>query len=353
MSNSQTIQENLGQLRKLLAQHKLDGYLITNNLDQYHLSGFCFYPGESVFLITADKALCVTRTLYVEPFGKYAPFMEIIGEDKDRVAVAAAKAKAWKLKKPGFDAQKESYPAGKLLLKNGFVEAPSFISALRERKTAAELKLMRQSNRLAYLTYEYIKPKIKTGMTECEVAAEMEKFMRVNGASGTSFATIVAFGENAANPHHETGLRKLKTEDAVLIDFGCIYKGYCSDITRSWWHGKKEPAEYTKIWKLVDKARKAGIKSMQTGAATKDVDGAARGIISAAGYGPYFTHRTGHGVGMEVHEEPCNDAQSAAVLAEGNVVTVEPGIYLPGKFGVRLEDTVAVTVSGPKILTKK
>ena len=215
------------------------------------------------------------------------------------------------------------------------------------------MKVLRESNRIAYLTYEYIKPRIKTGMTEFEVAAEMERFMRARGATSTSFFTIVAFGENTADPHHETSGRKLKAEEAVLIDFGCVYKGYCSDITRSWWHGKKEPAEYAKIWKIVDKARKQGIKAVGIGIPSKKVDAVSRGIISAAGYGPYFTHGTGHGVGIEIHEEPYNSQESSAVLSEGNIVTVEPGIYLPGKYGVRLEDTVAVSKTGAKILTKK
>lgn len=353
MANINSIQNKLGVLRAALKKNKLDGYLITDHLDQYYVGEFVFYPGETVFLVTQKQVVCITRSLYVNPFAKHAPFMEVIGADHDRPAAAADKALELRLKRVGFDASKEKYASGMLFRSKGFVEAPGFISALREVKSPAELKFMRAANRLAYLTYEYIKPKLKTGVTECEVAAEMERFMRVHGASSTSFATIVAFGENTANPHHATGSRKLKAEDAVLMDFGCIYRGYCSDITRSWWHGKKEPAEYTRIWKTVDRARKTGIKTIKPGVPAKQVDAAARGIIEAAGYGPYFTHRTGHGVGMEVHEEPCNDAQSRAVLTQGNVVTVEPGIYLPGKYGVRLEDTVAVSAAGANILTKK
>ena len=137
------------------------------------------------------------------------------------------------------------------------------------------------------------------------------------------------------------------------MDFGCIYKGYCSDITRSWWHGKNEPAEYKKIWNIVEKARKAGVKAVKPGVANKDVDAAARKVITDGGYGEYFTHRTGHGVGIEIHEQPYNSQTADTVLAEGNVVTVEPGIYLPGKYGVRLEDTMAAAKTGAKILTRK
>lgn len=347
------IQTKLGCVRRYMRQQKLDGILVTNYVDQLYLTGFFFYEGETVFLIHAKGIEAITRSLYVKPFGKYAPYAHVIGEDDNRIAAAVKCAKKLGLKRVGFDAAKEAYYAGSFLHKSGFIEVPSIISKLRETKNAQELKHMRASNRLAYLTYEYIKPRIKTGMREYEVAAEMERFMRVNGAKCTSFFTIVAFGENTANPHHETGDRKLQANDAVLLDFGCVYEDYCSDMTRSWWHGNKQPAEYTKIWSIVDKARKTGIKTAKIGVKCKDVDAAARGVIAKAGYGEFFTHRTGHGVGLEVHEEPCNDATSTHILQEGNITSVEPGIYLPGKYGVRLEDLIVITKTGAKILTKK
>ncbi len=342
----------LAALRALLRSQKVDGFVLTNNLDQFYLTNFFFYPEESVFLIHSKGVVCFTRDLYVGPFGAYASQIRVIGTE-NRVQAAVQYAKKLGLKRVGFDATKEPYFSGSLMHKNGLVELPSLISQLREQKAADELKLMRQSNRIAYMAYEYVRPRVKTGMTECEVAALLEKYMRDHGATTTSFLSIVCFGENTANPHHETGTRKLKKEDAILMDFGCVYKGYCSDITRSWWHGTHAPAEYTKIWNLVEKARRAGVKKVCIGTATKDVDAAARGIIESAGYGVYFTHRTGHGVGLEVHENPCNSADSTAILKEGNIVTVEPGIYLPGKFGVRLEDTMAVAKTGANILTKK
>ena len=344
--------DRLAALKNLMQQNKLDGLVVTNNLDQFYLSNFFFFPNESVFLIHTNGIVCFTRELYVEPFSKFAPYMEVIGGE-NRVAAAVRKVKELGLKKVGFDAEKETFLNGELMLKNGLVQLPSFITELRKTKDAEELKVMREANRIAYLTYEYILPRVKTGMTECEMAAEMEKFMREHGATSTSFNTIVAFGANSSNPHHETGDTKLKEDDAVLIDFGCVYKGYCSDMTRSWWYGKNEPAEYKKIWEITENARKAGIKKVGIGVACKDVDAAAREIIEAAGYGQYFTHGTGHGVGIEIHEEPYNAQNSASILKEGNVVSVEPGIYLPGKYGVRLEDTVAVTQTGANILTKK
>lgn len=353
MKADQYTQLKFNAASQYMRQHKLDGILVTNNIDQLYLTGFFFYEGESVMLIHAKGVEVITRTLYVEPFGKYAPHIHVMGEDDDRVQAMVQHAKKMGLKHIGFDATKASYAEGSLLHKSGFVEMPSLFNALREAKTAPELKQLRISNRLAYLTYEYIKPRIKTGMMECEVAAGMEYFMRKNGAKQPSFLTIVAFGENTANPHHGTGTRKLKANDAILLDFGCVYNNYCSDMTRSWWHGKNEPAEYTKIWKIVNKARQEGIKAAKIGVKCQDVDGTSRGIITAAGYGAYFTHGTGHGVGLEIHENPYNNQTSTYKLKEGNIVTVEPGIYLPGKFGVRLEDTIVITKSGARILTKK
>ena len=343
----------LATFKKLLAKNKFDGFLITNHLDQFYLIDFVFNEGETVLLVTTKETICFTRSLYVQPLKEFCPSIKVVGEDADRLLAAVTYAKKLKLKSVGFDAAKESYFSGKLLMKTGCKEGESLVSQIRREKDGRELKAMRISNRLAYQTYAYIKPRIKTGMTETQVAAEMEYFMRARGAMFPSFPTIVAFGKNAANPHHVTGNYKLKDEECVLIDFGCVYKGYCSDMTRSWWHGKKVPAEYTKIWNLVNKARKEGILAVKPGHTGQQVDATSRSIIEKGGYGAYFTHGTGHGVGIEIHEDPYNSQQCTDKLVPGNVVTVEPGIYLPGKYGVRLEDTVAVTDKKAVILTRK
>lgn len=352
MNKNLNFQARLTKLRACMKENGLEAFVITNNIDQYYLMDFFFYPQETILLVYHGGAVCFTRELYVEALQGKWPGVEIVGTEQ-RLEQAVARIKKLKLKASGFDAAKESYFQGNRMRKAGLKECPSLISKLREQKDAFEIKRLRDANRIAYLAYEYVRPRIKTGMTENDVAVMLEQFMRSQGASAVSFLTIVGFGENAANPHHETSMRKLKNNEAVLMDYGCIYQGYCSDITRCWWHGKNEPAEYTKVWKIVDKARRAGIKALKPGVATKDIDATARGVITAAGYGEFFTHRTGHGVGMDVHEEPCNSADSTAILRTGNIVTVEPGIYLPGKFGIRLEDTLAVTEKGATILTRK
>ena len=353
MQNIPQILDRINQLKSLIKQDDFDGLVVTNNIDQFYLLGFYFYLGEAVLLLHEGELICFTRQLYEAPLKEKYPFMRVIGQDKQLAAAAVQEAAKLDLKRVGFDAEKENYMAGRLFKAAGFVEAPSYISVLRQVKDETEIAILRESCKIAYDTYEYIRPLLKEGMSEFEVAAEMEKYMRMRGASATSFLTIIAFGENSANPHHETSARRLKKEEAVLMDFGCIYKGYCSDITRCWWFGDHEPAEYKKIWNTTHKAWKAGIAAEKPGMTGQQVDAVARGIITDAGYGPYFTHRLGHGVGLEIHEEPCNDQTSQAVLKKGNVITVEPGIYLPGKYGVRLEETTVITDTGADILTRK
>ena len=350
--NKKQIPQKITLLRKLIKKNGLDGFLVTDNLDQFYLGGFYFYPHEAVFLVTSKDIFCWTRELYLTDVAVRAPFMTV-SADEDRLNAAVKQAKKCGLKKVGFDAAKEGYAAGRLLAKNGFVECPSLISQLREVKDEGEVKIIRDACRIAYNAYEYVKPLIKTGMTELDVAAELEKYMRTHGATTTSFYTIVGFGEDCANPHHVTGLRKLKAEDCILMDFGCVYNGYCSDITRSWWHGKKEPAEYTKIWNIVDQARKAGVKALRAGVSAGAVDAAARDVIEKAGYGKEFFHTTGHGIGLQEHDRPILRAGAPDVLEENYVVTVEPGIYFDGRWGIRLEDSFLVTQKGSKKLTQK
>ena len=226
MTQKTKLNEKIVLLQKLMRKQQLDGLLVTYLPDQFYLTDFGFASaGEAVLLIHAKGAACFARSLYEQPLRAFAPYMNVWGEDADRLSAVAAYAKKLGLKHVGFEADKETYMAGKFFHAQGFVEVRGILSSLRVVKNKEELKRLRASNRLAYQTYEYIKPRIKTGMTETQVAAEMERYMRMNGASGTSFGTIVAFGENAANPHHVTGERKLKAEDAVLIDFGCLYQG--------------------------------------------------------------------------------------------------------------------------------
>ena len=353
MDKKEAILAKINALNNLLQEDGLDGMIITDCTDRYYLLCEHIAPKEAVLLVYKKGLVCVTRKLFLDSLNRDYPYVQFVGQDHEQEQRVLEVIASLGLKKVGFDAGKEEYAVGKLFKAAGCVEAKSYLSQLREVKDEREIELMRESGRIAYNAYEHIKSFFREGVTELEVVAELERYMRVNGASGTAFDTIVGFGEETGDVHSMPGNRKLKWNEAVTLDFGCIYNGYCSDMTRSWWFGDKEPEEYKKIWALVNEAWQAGLAAEKPGMTGQEMDSLARKIITDGGYGEYFTHRLGHGIGMVVHEEPCNDQNNTKPLQKGNVVTVEPGIYLPGKFGVRLEETTVVTDTGAEILTRK
>ena len=190
---------------------------------------------------------------------------------------------------------------------------------------------------------------IAAGRTERQVAADLEHAMRRAGSDGVAFETIVASGPNGAHPHHRPGDRELQTGDMVVVDFGAIVDGYASDCTRTVALGT--PAERLgQAYEVVRRAQAAGVDAVRAGMACADLDQVSRGIISDAGFGEFFGHSLGHGVGLDVHEAPAISARSTSTLSDGDVITIEPGIYLPGLGGIRIEDTVAVTSGGGRSL---
>ncbi|MDH3583872.1 MAG: aminopeptidase P family protein, partial [Phycisphaerae bacterium] len=192
---------------------------------------------------------------------------------------------------------------------------------------------------------------VKPGMTEQEVAARLEYHMRCGGADGPSFPIIVGAGANGSIPHYMPGRARVKKHGTILIDFGARYRGYCSDMTRVVALGRM-PRKLAEIYKIVLNAQLAGIDAIGPGVPLKKVDAAARAVIDGAGYAKHFRHGLGHGIGLEIHEEPRLSARSRGELQPGQVVTVEPGIYLPGVGGVRLEDDILVTDRGHRNLCR-
>ena len=190
---------------------------------------------------------------------------------------------------------------------------------------------------------------LREGMTERELAAIMAKIYDEEGMPRVAFDPLICFGENGAFPHHETGDSKLKPGDSVIIDTGHRWGMYCSDMTRTVFF-KSCTDEQRNVYDIVNKANRAGESVARPGIALRDVDAAARNVIVAAGYGEFFTHRTGHGIGIDVHEPPDVAATNSQLAEVGMVFSVEPGIYLPGKFGVRIEDLVAMTENGCEVL---
>ena len=189
---------------------------------------------------------------------------------------------------------------------------------------------------------------LKSGVAERSIAALLEYEFKIRGAQGASFDTIVLFGERSSLPHGKPGDRTLAAGDIVLVDCGCVLDGYCSDLTRTFVFGRIPGDWFGEIYEITRRAQEQALQNVHSSAAAKDVDAGARTIITEAGYGEKFGHGTGHGVGLEVHEAPRLNAESSAVLETGMVVTVEPGIYMPGQGGVRIEDLLVVTDDGSR-----
>lgn len=221
---------------------------------------------------------------------------------------------------------------------------------MRIRKSPEEIKRMRHAVKLIEQVLELSLKQIKEGVTENELVAEVEYQIRKLGADGPSFDSMVLFGEKTALPHGVPGERKLQSGDMIMFDIGVYANGYASDITRTFGFGELS-AEQITIYETVLAANEAAIAAIKPGVTFGSIDKAARDVIEAAGFGPYFNHRLGHGLGIDVHEFPSVHGQNELFLREGNVFTVEPGIYVPGVAGVRIEDDVTVTDSGVDVLT--
>ncbi len=235
-------------------------------------------------------------------------------------------------------------------VKARFRSVADVIETVRSSKDNTEIKAIEASASIAARALKQTLRHIKPGVTESELAGMLDFQIRKLGATN-SFPTIVAFGPNASRPHHQPSRRKLKQKDTVLIDFGAKYKGYCSDITRCFVVGKPT-AFYKKVYDVVEQAQAAAIKMIRAGVKMKSVDAAAREVIDKSDL-PVYGHGTGHGLGLEIHESPFLKVESKGKLKAGQVITIEPGVYIPGKLGVRIEDDVLVTETGCRILTRK
>ncbi len=230
------------------------------------------------------------------------------------------------------------------------VHAGQMLAALRLHKDESELTKMRQAAVIAQNALLATLRQVRPGWTEQQIAGELALQLSRAGSQGDAFGAIVAISENAANPHSTPGQRVLKEGDFLLIDYGALFEGYASDITRTFSCGEVSE-EMHRVAQLVFEANRNARENGKPGKPAGEVDRFARSVIEAGGYGPYFTHRTGHGLGMEIHEAPYIFAGNPMLLEEGMTFTIEPGIYLPGRFGVRIEDDVVVTPEGLRSLT--
>ena len=348
----------IGLLRRRLTKAGLSGLLVTHLPDLRYLSGF---TGSSAALaITRRSARLFTDGRYVTQAAEevQAARVEIV---KSSPSVAAVE---WLAAQPGvesagFDPTKTTVTnlarfraALPSRLRRRFLSelAAPLVEPLRWVKDEDELALMAEAALLGCKLFEHVLGFIRPGLQEIEVAAELEHRARLLGAEGMSFETIAASGVRSAMPHGRATTARLPRRGFLTLDFGVILKGYCSDMTRTVYLGRPRIKERD-AYNAVLEAQEAGVAAVSAGASCGEVDEAARGVLRRAGLAEAFTHSTGHGVGLEIHESPRIGAGETARLLAGMVVTIEPGVYLAGQFGIRIEDMVAVTRTGGQVLT--
>jgi Xaa-Pro aminopeptidase len=349
MSDQET---RLSRLREKMRAAGVDGLAVSSPSNVFYLSGFRGSSGA--LLITEERALLFSDFRYRLQAKEQAPEAEFVEVPRQPMARLGETAVEEGVKRLGYDPDHLTCALKEQLAEGGgaaeVTAAVGWVEELRTVKSAEEMDLIRAAATLADETMTFMKGLLEPGATERDVALEGEFFMRREGAEAAPFDIIVASGPRSALPHAETTDRELRCGDLVVIDLGAQIGGYCSDITRTFAVGDASE-KMRKVYRVVYAAQRAALAGLRAGAVCGDLDGIARGMIEDAGYGDHFGHGLGHGVGINVHEAPRVGKAEKAVLAAGTVVTVEPGVYLEGEGGVRLEDLVLVCDAGPEVLT--
>lgn len=344
------------KLIKKLEELELDAILIGSSANRRYLSHFA--GSNAMLYLSARKQILVTDFRYLEQAALECPDFEI--RDQGQIGLlktALQSAQEDGVKYIGFESDHTCYSTfQKLSEYSGFVFKPTekIVETFRQIKDNEELEKLRKAESIGDLAFSQIIPFIEahyqTGLSEVDIALELERIMRKEGATATSFSSIVATGAKSSLCHAVPGEQTLQKGDFVVMDFGCIYKGYCSDMTRTLVI-EEVSSKHEEIYACVLKAQYAALQGIKPGKTGKEVDTIARDIIKEAGYGDYFGHGLGHSVGLEIHETPRFSMLDETVIVPGMVLTVEPGIYVPGFGGVRIEDMIVVTEEGIENLT--
>ncbi len=341
----------LNQVREKLTALELDGLIIASPYNRSYLTGFTGTAG--IALVGLNDACFITDFRYTEQAKEQVKDFEIVEHKQLIEKEVYEQAKKMGLKRIGFEGDHVTYAQYELykkVIEIELVPVSGLIEEIRMIKTADELIIMKQAAQIADDAFLHIQSYLRPGVKEIEIANELEFFMRRAGATSSSFDIIVASGLRSALPHGVASDKEIQSGELVTMDYGALYNGYCSDITRTVAIGEIS-AELTKIYETVLEAQKRGVKEIKPGMTGKEADAITRDYIEEKGYGQYFGHSTGHGLGMEVHEGPGLSHRSTTKLVQGMVVTVEPGIYIPNIGGCRIEDDIVITASGNKRLT--
>lgn len=337
------------KVKQLLEDKKLDAVVILSPYNRRYLSLFTGSSGALV--LTKDRRFLVTDFRYTVQAGEQAVDFEVVKQQGALLDSIAELTNELDIKTIGFEGDLITYQQYAALCSTmELVDISGEIEKIRMIKEPFELELIQKAADIADLAYDHILKFIRPGMSEMEVNNELEMFMRKNGASGSSFDTIVASGHRGALPHGVASEKIINKGEMVTLDYGAIYQGYISDITRTFAVG--EPVEEMKrIYDIVLKAQVTALETVKSGMTGAQADAIARDIIVDAGYGDNFGHSLGHGIGLEVHEGPGLSMKSDITLEKNMCVTLEPGIYVDGLGGVRIEDDVLVTEAGLKRFT--
>jgi Xaa-Pro aminopeptidase len=353
------------RLRSALPLHHLDGLLVTHLPNVLYLSGFRGSAG--MLLLTSAKSVFFTDGRYTSQARSEVQGAQIVIARKAPLAAAAdwlathAKKAGRRASFPtsqfrlGFDAERMSVAARNQLAASlpshiRLREALNLVERARMVKDAQEIERIRAAVLMGAGLFERALAAIRPGVTEAQVAAEMEYAARLAGAEGMSFPTIVASGDRSSLPHGRASRSTIPTRGFVVCDFGVILTDYCSDMTRTVFVGRPS-SEERRAYHAVKEAQRVAVEAVKPGNSVGEIDRAARKSLQKSGLAKHFTHSTGHGVGLEIHEPPRVGAGQTEILRPGMVITIEPGIYLPERWGIRIEDMVVVTERGCEVLT--
>ncbi len=347
----------LERLRQKLAENQLDAMLISQAENRRYVSGFVGSAGY--LLISQHRALLAIDSRYVEQAQGQAPDFEIMrieGEVDKWFPKLAAEMEARRL---GFEGSNLSFAThrrltealGQIQEPPEFIPTEGLVESLRAVKEAEELKLVSRAIELTDAAFDHVSSRLLPEMTEKEVAWELEKYMRENGGEGVSFELIVASGPNSALPHARPTERRLLESEPIVMDIGARVNGYCGDLTRTLCLGEPDDT-FKRVYDIVLGAQLTAIATLEVGMSGEQADRLARAVIEEGGYGDGFGHGLGHGLGLNVHEQPRLGKSSTDILAEGMVTSIEPGIYLPGWGGVRIEDVVVLEKGRARVLSK-
>lgn len=340
------------KLRQEMAERDLDGYLVWNRMDQYWLTGFTGEDGG--VLLSPNQIVLLTDGRFDEAADIEAPYARKVLRKRRTPDATAKEVKRCRVKRLGYDPDilsvSEFAALRKLCRPTQLVAAGGIFGPLRAIKDAGEVRRIRAAIKVAEKAFNNMRRWLKPGVTERQTAARLVYEMQTLGAQGETFPSIVAFGAGSSLPHAVPGDRKLKRNEVLLFDWGAHVNWYGSDLTRVLCLGRL-PQRLRKVYDVVREAHDAAIEAVRAGMTAHQLDSVARKVIRKAGYDRLFNHALGHGMGLVAHEMPRVGKGTEIVLEPGMVITIEPGVYLPGVGGIRLEDDVLVTKTGCEILT--